>query len=771
MGIPGLTTYIANHSDRYLEYYELHDTYLVIDGNSMVCQLYVWHAACNCAFGGDYDKYAKCVSNFFDELLMCNVTPLVLIDGGCEDKKLQTIISRTRQKIELASYYTPSLQSKSKFLPLLLKEVFKDVMKEKNIKYAQCLFEADNTIAAIARILNCPVLSYDSDFYIYGSLYIPFNTWESKVAWSSTGAYRVKRCKIYYAEKLFRAYNGLNQSLLPLAAVLLGNDYVKRQKFKNFFRYHLKMTSTGRRTYNDQQRRIDATFHWLRKRTLSQAVTGILSRLRKTERKYVLNIIETIINGYINASLSVLRMLNVPAHKFSKACVLEASRTYKFEGDIYNLTHIDQKKEIDWNENSDDEADDQEIISLIEGNELTSNESLVNSLPKWFIDEFKLGRYPSYFIDMIVRKLYVCPAQIENYVYAPSIVASLKIVNVIYGLLITGVEGKKTNIKYIARDENKKMKRYQLEYCDSLLGCKLPTLSNLRELPIVIRKEILNSTLGIDGKNSINEIPSNWMLYIATIKYWLDQQEEPHKLACHVYSLLFAMLFNIIDHQLGFYRNPNKFHHKYNAIIRRIQESRKICNYQPQYSVNQSIMDAYREIKMEDCLLAASFFLCNFETDQKLYHQPKKFNITIVHGFAEFQYCLRHSMNLNALLGYPYDQIKVANVFNGTLLYNLCSNFKSRNVVEVYINTVLQNSPSLLHFFNVLLSQVKPLFATALEWTAAKYKKSRSKRYKRSNTTQEEDHEKETQETQEDSSDETAFHDLNNPFSVLGSTP
>ncbi|GAB1869363.1 Protein asteroid [Camponotus japonicus] len=771
MGIPGLTTYISNHSEDYLENYALHETYLVIDGNSIGCQLYNWYARCNCVFGGDYDKYAQCVADFFNELSMCNVTPLVLIDGGCEDKKLQTVISRTNEKIGIASHYTPHSQQRTKFFPLLMKEVFKDVMKEKGVRYTQCIFEADNTIAAIARILKCPVLSYDSDFYIYGSLYIPFDTWENNVIPNPVTRGYMKLCKIYYPDKLFRIYNGLNQSLLPLAAILLGNDYVKQHTFRNFFR-HLKLPRTGRKKYNEQQRRIDATFNWLRRHSLNQAVIGILSRLRKRDRKHVLNIIETIINGYTSASLSVLHILNVPPENFSRANILDAFKTYKFEGDIYNLTYIDEKSNEENLSDDDNETDEKEITTILEEKKVISDESLVNNLPQWFINEFKLGRYPSYFIDIIIRKLYVCAAQVENYLYVSSIVASLKIISVIYGLLISDIEGRRTYMEYMTRDENRKIKRYQLEYNDNILGCTLPSLFNLRELPIIIRRQILNDTLEIADENCMKEIPSNWTLYIATIKYWINQQQEPLKFSCHIYSFLFAMLFNIIDHKIGPYRNLNRFYHRFNRTVENIKYMRKMRNYRPQYSIDSTLINAFNEVDADDCLLAASFFVSNFETDQKVYLHPKRFNITIVHGFAEFQNCLRHSMNLNALLGYPYEQTKVANMFNGTLLYNLCSNFKRRDDVEVYINTIFQNSPSLSHLFNILLLKVKPLFNTALEKKASKCKKQKTKRCeKKESITQEEDREKEAVNACESTStSEETFYDVNNSFSILGAT-
>ncbi|XP_076160118.1 single-strand DNA endonuclease protein asteroid isoform X2 [Ptiloglossa arizonensis] len=489
MGISGLTTYINNRSDRYLEYFELHDTYLVVDGNSVCCQIYNLYAKCNCSFGGDYDRFAQYVLDFFDDLLKCNITPLVLIDGGYEDKKLRTTINRTKNKIHIASQFSPSKQ-RMKFFPLMSKEIFKDVMKEKNIRHVQCLFEADNAIAAVARMLNCPVLSYDSDFYVYGTLYIPFDTLDYYIVKSSTGKGYMKRCKIYRIEYLLNSFKGLNQSMLPLAAILLGNDYIKCGTFKYFLRY-LKLRHVAKKRYNNQQNLIEATFIWLSRYTLDKAVIEILCRLPKSMRQRILNIIETNINSYTNVHTDVLVPLGFSKRYAAQMTIPSVNKIFKFDIDINNLTYIEEtSKEGEFETSKEDEEENEiEILDTFKGSESASRNALVNNLPVWFVNEFLMGNYPSYFMDLLVRRLYVCPVQIEDYSYPSSNVISLKMISVIFALL-------------------------------------------------------------------------------------------------------------------------------------------------------KSMMD------------------------QKLYSNPKKFNRSIVHAFAEFQSCLRHSMNLNALLGCPYQQIKIANLFN-----------------------------------------------------------------------------------------------------------
>ncbi|CAL7946827.1 unnamed protein product [Xylocopa violacea] len=733
MGIPGLTTYINNHSDLYLKYYELHDTYLVIDGNSIICQLYLNYARCNSVFGGDYDNYAQCVSNFFDDLLKCNITPLVVIDGGCEDKKMKTIISRTKEKIRTASSFSICNQLKMKFFPLLLTDVFKDVLREKNIRHVQCLFEADKDIAGAAKILNCPVLSFDSDFYIYGALYIPFNTLDKYAVKRSNGNGYVKCCKIYRIEYLLNSFRGLDQSLLSLAAVLLGNDYVKRGTFKNFFR-HLKLRGASRKKHNHQQFRIESTFIWLSKYTLDKAIIGVLSRLAKPWRQKILNLIEININDYTNVSAEILIPLGFPRDYVAHVNTHHLNRSFKFDGDINTLTYIEEVCEDEDDETS--EREDEDIVDMI--NTFNETESMsehvaIRNLPAWFVNEYLMARYPTYFMDLIVRRLYICSVQLEDCCYPSSIIISLKIISVIFGLLKSGINDKVRYMRYMTRNQNNKL--------------------------------ICRELQGITNMECINKLLPEWMLYVGCAKYWIKEQDPSLSHKIYLYSIFICMLFNIIDSKIGKYRVMHNFLNKYGETIRTIKEERKANNYKPNYPMNCTVIEAYNQIDYGDCLLAAPFFISHFEMNKKLYTNPKKFSRHIVHVFAEFQSCLKHIMNLNTLLGYPYPQIKIANLFNGTLLYNLSNKLKMNNNIEAYIEIVLNMSPSLLRLFNILLLTIKPMFPLLLQnnlnLTKQKIKRKRVKTVDKNST------ESDTEYYSADDHVNELFYDVNNPFSML----
>ena len=337
------------------------------------------------------------------------------------------------------------------------------------------------------------------------------------------------------------------------------------------------------------------------------------------------------------------------------------------------------------------------------------------------------------------------------------ITVSLKIVSTIYTLLTKGLDGPKV-LQYLARGKNKNLKVGRIEQQDKI-NCEMPTLFKLRDLPLLRRKKILDETLGIP-EFALNTLPIKWKLYVATAIFWNTQQQKPSGTNCHLYSLLFTMLFSVVDRKIGYHRSEKYFNQRYGYQLNAILTNRKSCPLQ-QLPQNLTVQQAYCNVTMEDCLLAAPFFLNNFEIDKHVLATPKKFNITIVHAFAQFQICLRHSLHLNALLGFPYQQARVAELYNGTLMYNLYNNFKGRNDIDAYIFHILQYSPTLLRLFNVLLNHVKGFFNNTV-WQNRVNSGRRRKRRKKSVRNEEVPEEVEYVETL------SSFQDVNNRFSMLG---
>jgi len=81
------------------------------------------------------------------------------------DKKFSTLRERLRSKIKEAEYLSHGRHGS--VLPLLTREVFVQVLTQMGVPLVQCPVEADWEIACLARQWKCPVLTNDSDFYIF----------------------------------------------------------------------------------------------------------------------------------------------------------------------------------------------------------------------------------------------------------------------------------------------------------------------------------------------------------------------------------------------------------------------------------------------------------------------------------------------------------------------------------------------------------------------------------------------------------------------------
>jgi hypothetical protein len=125
MGIRGLATFISNNSSQYLQSHRLHDCTIIVDGNNLASQLYIYFSKSNAAYGGDYDRYYKCIKHFFDCLAECKVQALVVFDGGYEKRKLPTFWERLKGKIYACNKVNPNNQTRKNVFPLLMRETFR----------------------------------------------------------------------------------------------------------------------------------------------------------------------------------------------------------------------------------------------------------------------------------------------------------------------------------------------------------------------------------------------------------------------------------------------------------------------------------------------------------------------------------------------------------------------------------------------------------------------------------------------------------------------
>lgn len=683
MGVRGLTTFINNRAHLYLKNYELHDCNVVIDGNSLASNLYKWHCKSNDCFGGDYDKFAQVIRSFFNAFSQCNITSYVILDGGYEKRKLNTVASRMKNKICAAESLNAMTEGCAPVFPLFLREVFVDVVLSLGLKVARCEFEGDMEIASIAQALNCPVISYDSDFYVLGSLYIPFTTVEvaarkSKSKDSKT-PYMYISCKIYHVESFLQAYGGLDKGNLPLLAVILGNDYINGRLFAPFFR-NLKMQKCSS-NQSDQQKRIKSVIVWLQNENIESAIRTILSRFKNHRRQLILSQIESAMKGYNEVSSKLLEFLDIDQRASSNICI------------DFNRLRISEESEskADSSESDDESGIDEKLDSVEQLGEkfiIKSFNSEIHdntNIRKIFKKKFLACQYPACFMDMISLSRYYCVPQVENSAADHSHTISLDLLKIVYEILTPNCS---RGLTIVFRNGKHGIKYVIL----SRIAIDAPSLEEIQLLSIEKRQKLLLQLISLD--NNFNQLLQTfsleWRLFLISLKYACSKGSFG---SATVYGCLICFLtLNFIDPKVGFFRATKTFEKKCAQLLENAKQS-----------IKQTFSN-FENLGYNECLIFLDKVISCFQMDPRLKMNYRLYDKELVHSLAEIQSIFLHIKYLNALLNYPYPLLEIHKIFDGTFIYNITVNLRKRTDIVEYLNVFLNECPSLLESIKYLIS-------------------------------------------------------------------
>ncbi|XP_075934614.1 single-strand DNA endonuclease ASTE1 [Anarhichas minor] len=226
MGVRGLTTLLENHRSIYQDV-EFRKSRLVIDGLNLLFILY-FNSGLDQNHGGEYASFEVLIEKFIKALRDCRISPYVVLDGGSDhtDKKLETVLLRAKDQIKKAHKAAESNMPRG-VLPQLAKLVFIQTLDRLEVPLAQCYGEADQEIAALAREWRVPVLSKDSDFYIFDlpAGLLPLSHFQWEAVQRRSGGLSFIPCKSYNTSSFCKFFD-LQKQLLPVFAALAGNDYV-----------------------------------------------------------------------------------------------------------------------------------------------------------------------------------------------------------------------------------------------------------------------------------------------------------------------------------------------------------------------------------------------------------------------------------------------------------------------------------------------------------------------------------------------------------------
>ena len=193
-----------------------------MDGNSVVHNLH----SMDWSNGGQYPEYRREVRKFYSGLQKSGIIPIVVFDGvDNEEQKIDTVIRRRQEWVnyinkQITSDASRPIKCGGHVLPFLASEVYRMALHDLGIKFYVADGEADSVIARVANHHSCPVLSQDSDFFIFRLVegYIPFDHfyWRSSVVTAD----------VYYRERFATQLNFQDCNLFYAIPAIVGNDFL-----------------------------------------------------------------------------------------------------------------------------------------------------------------------------------------------------------------------------------------------------------------------------------------------------------------------------------------------------------------------------------------------------------------------------------------------------------------------------------------------------------------------------------------------------------------
>ncbi|NXW51858.1 ASTE1 protein, partial [Nyctiprogne leucopyga] len=501
MGVQGLTGFVEERGAFFTEL-RVRDTKLVIDGSSLYHQL-CFASAIDFRRGGDYGPFAAAVRDFFGSLRACRVAPFVVLDGGrgADDRKLPTLRGRAAERLRAA--HGLSRGDGGCLVPLLTREAFVQALGRLGVPFVQCLAEADREIAGLANRWGCPVLSLDSDFCVFdlAAGYCPLShfQWQSVCAGEGPrGCYVPARC--FSVEKFCRHFSHLNRSLLPLFAVMNGNDYIDLAALEVFFS-KVRLPSGCPAGKGGRHGRLQVLLNWLSQFAEPiEAVDSVLKYLKKHQREKVKELLCTSMEDYTPSDVNLEDFFE--------------NGNYKCE--------VARKADV----------------------------------PQWVLDALAKGKLAPFISDALILRSTFLHVQVENMQRPSAHSTALPIRQVIYGLLLKASQNteaaspsKQTNELPVVCEFDRLQKTLKKTFVQA---ASLPTdfcddhfaLDKLMEVPVSCRQMLLLETLGVK-MSSLEGIPSHLQLPIAVTCYWIHCSEPKVKL-----HQLKALLLMIVSGEL-----------------------------------------------------------------------------------------------------------------------------------------------------------------------------------------------------------------------------
>lgn len=687
----------------------------------------------------------------------------------------------------------------------------------------------------MARKLNCPVLSYDSDFYIFDGQYIPYVTITPKVykktvtssksievevvqkkqKGQKNGKHRPKKlvveasaegdepleettynyldCCMYTIENLTDGV--LENDMLPLFAIMLGNDFISRKWFAKFFRNVSRRTVKKKKNLSPQQKKIYTLLNWLQHESLRSAIKKILDCVKHYQRPRLWYQIRSAMRGYRMVHSKSFEYFGFEEQPFERDenPVLDMQLE---ELMVSEDEESEAEEEVSGEEESDaelieseveDEADD-EPEPLVDGptdgfeaknsddddfqeEETLSDEDEVPEhvrrkrfvFPEWFKEIYSAASVPRFLVDVLRCRRYINYPQVEEFSSNDSNTISYPILNLLYSLLHSPEVPPLFYYTRVPKQVRYEVKKIEPEIFPVVTDFDPSEKKNVKYIKQLFERGFTNVDAIFD---SVKEVPEAHQLYILAVIFWMKRSAtaDTHHLQAVIIGLI---ALSVVDKKCEkVHRDSAKFLKNFDKHLKELKSK--------EVSVDESLKETplkslVKNVTKQDALLTLENLINHYEISPKFQRKHADFRRNVVHTFSELQSVVFNLYSLNPFLNYPFENIKVENFFNGLFLYNMYLNLKSRANSMDYIRSFIFNrSPTLMAIFNkfyeifvTALPELKLEEAVPLDAPPKKVKtKSKLKKVKPHVKTDNDCADK-------NSESDNEFEDLNNKFSQL----
>ncbi|XP_045216982.2 protein asteroid homolog 1-like [Mercenaria mercenaria] len=655
MGVHGLTSYIRKKGDKYFCDYRLHDTKLIIDGSNLIYFLYS-HFQVSSHFGGDYDDFAEICKDFFNTLSKCNVTPIVVFDGADDpnDMKLSTVLQRMFKQLR-------RVDARKGVLPLLSMVTLRQVLVELKIAQVACLFEADREIAVLANKLKCPVLSDDSDFFVfnldYGSISMGAmaESVPRRIVAQAAGKsdyylpVRLYKCQTFLMEEF-----GIerDECIFPVFATLIGNDYFDPPE----------ITITSPKHPSNQlyspARDPEIIADWLRRAEFesgNEACEHISEQMPYEKGKQFKESVKSYSDIKDFALIDLEKFLPRNKGSVERKCV-----------------YLDGN-DVDTYETGEKEAEEtgHTILTDYTG----------KRLPSWFlIGLIRCEIDCTFLLNAAVNHRLIFKAQMEILSERTSYACSQVIRRLIYRIVTGSVDpndrDKQSKNGYI-EEYDRETEPFLVEPVDELPDItEIPSLENI---PQMSRKEKLKIFIAAFGSrpDSIDQsLDETSQLFVLVLRAWM-KNSKPKVTECHLTVLIVGV---IALHAFKLDQIPTKSSY---TVETEPPVFRDIKN-----AVNEKKIVKFIKIQLRK----------HFSTPRVSLDSPGV--MEVVHAFVQFQTCYLYTFYLNQVLQSPVRIPRPSMVLNCTFLYNFYRHLQSIEDPGKHIDSLLGKGSAIHSLFH-----------------------------------------------------------------------